>query len=265
MKKRDKRKGGHLKRKIFLSLVFVLSSCGMTEKVKKQGESHHRIGYQLLKDCESERALGFFIKALSFQPTNILFQYTLAVTYFQMEEYALAEKTLKKILRRDSQFTEARVTLAKVHLEQGETKQALKELEKASQDLTYSGYFKLVSLKGEAHFKMKNWQKAQRWFKEAQGLPKGKDCFVYTHLGRIELELNRPKEAQKRLTQAVSFCQKERSLCKKRVFLERYFLALSFLNEKKIKKAKYHLKIFLKQAPRNSSFRENAKKLLKKI
>ena len=254
-------------KKVIVILFFgVLFSCQLGEKRKKQGDNHLILGVSLLKKCDNQRALTHLRKAVSLKSGDPLARHTLSVAYFALEEYALAERSLKKTLRLTGGLTEARVTLAKVYLRQGKPDKALKELSSAEKDITYTGYFKIASLRGEAYFKKQDWFQSKKWFTEASRQPKGKNqCFAYTYLGQVEFELKDYKSAAAFLNKAVAFCQKKISQCKKKKFHEQYFLARSYIKLNQKSRSKYHLKIFLKRSDKRDPLFAKAEKLLKTL
>ena len=255
-----------MKKTIAIFLFGMLFSCQLAEKKRKQGDSYLILGVSLLKKCDNQRALTHLRKATSLKARDPLAYHTLAVAYFTLEEYALAEKSLKKVLRLNDQMTESRVTLAKVYLQQGKVDKALKELSLSEKDLTYTGYFKIANLHGEAYFKKKDWLQARKWFTEASRQPKGKNqCFTYTHLGQVEFELKDYKSSVAFLKKAAAFCQKKISQCKKQKFPEQYFLARSYIKLKQKSRSKYHLKIFLKRADKTDPLFAKARALLKTL
>ena len=254
-------------RKIIVTLLFgTLFSCHLAEKRKKQGDNHLILGVSLLKKCDNQRALTHLRKAVSLKAGDPLARHTLSVAYFALEEYVLAERNLKKTLRLNKGLTESRVTLAKVYLRQDKPDKALRELSVAEKDLTYSGYFKIASLRGEAYFKKKDWFQARKWFMESGRQPKEKNqCFAYTHLGQVEFELKDYKSSVALLNKAAAFCQKKLSRCQKRKFREQYFLARSYMKLKQKSRSKYHLKIFLKRSDKTDPLFAKAQKLLKTL
>ena len=254
-------------KKVTIILLFgALFSCQLGEKREKQGNNYLILGVSLLKKCDNQRALTHLRKAVSLKSKDPLARHTLSVAYFSLEEYVLAERSLKKTLKLDKKLTEARVTLAKVYLRQGKSDKALKELSLAEKDITYPNYFKIASLRGEAYFKKRNWFQAKKWFTEASRQPKGKNqCFTYTHLGQVEFELKGYKSSVVFLNKAVAFCQKKISHCKKQKFHEQYFLARSYIKLNQKSRSKYHLKIFLKRSDKRDPLFAKAKALLKTL
>ena len=224
------------------------------------------MGVSLLEKCDNQRALSHLLKAVKFNRRDPLIHHTLAVVYFALEKYSLAETSLKKALSLNGQLTESRVTLAKVYLRMGKPSAAMKELKRAEKDLTYPGYFKLAGLKGEAWFHLKQWAKAKKLLSEATRQTGGKShCFVFTLLGRTEFQLKNYKASVKFLNKASSFCQRQTPVCEKKKFPEQYFLARSYNKLKKTFRAKYHLKIFLKRTDKSDPLFSKAQALLKSL
>ena len=255
-----------MKKVIILLFVGALFSCQIGEKRKKKGNNHLVLGVSLLKKCDRQRALTHLRQAAKLNARDPLAHHTLAVAYFALEEYTLAEKSLKTTLRWNNQLTESRVTLAKVYLNKGHIDKALRELSIAEKDLTYPGYFKIANLRGEAYFKKKDWLQARKWFTEASRQPKEiNQCFTYTYLGQVEFELKNYKSSVEVLNKAAAFCQKRKVHCKKQRFPEQYFLARSYIKLNQKSRSKYHLKIFLKRTDKTDPFFAKAKALLRTL
>ena len=255
-----------MKKAIIILLFGTLFSCQLGEKRAKLGDNHLAMGVSLLKNCKNQQALSHLLKAADLKKKDPLTQHTLALAYYALGRYSLAEKVLKRTLKINNKLTEPRVTLAKVYLERKQPVRALKELSLAEKDLTYPGYFKIVGLRGEAYFQRKNWIQAKKWFTEAEReTSEAGRCFTYTHLGRTELELKNYQSAVGFLNKAAVFCQKRLSLCKKQKFHEQYFLAQGYIKLGQKSRSKYHLKIFLKRADKSDPLFLKAQNLLRTI
>ena len=255
-----------MKKAIIILLFGTLFSCQLGEKRAKRGDNHLAMGVSLLKNCKNQQALSHLLKAADLKKKDPLTQHTLSLAYYALGKYSLAEEVLKRTLKINSKLAEPRVTLAKVYLEREKPGRALKELSLAEKNLTYPGYFKIVSLRGEAYFKRKNWIQAKKWFTEAdkQTSESGR-CFTYTHLGRAEFELRNYHSAVTFLNKAAVFCQKRVSPCKKQKFHEQYFLAQSYIKLGQKSRSKYHLKIFLKRVDKSDPLFLKAQNLLKTL
>ena len=248
---------------IFLS-SFLLFSCQTAEK-KRRAKDHHTIGVSLLKKCNSKPALGQLKKAIFYQPDNAFIRYTLGTAYFSLKEYSLAKKEFQQALELEPKLTEARVSLALSAIELNQNKEALKELKKAEEDLTYVKNANIISYKAYVYFKQKKFLLARKNFRKVYQTSKQNFCLNYAHLGMAEFYLKNDEEAKKILKKSIFYCQEEKQ--KKRVcktkphsFEEHYFLGEIYKKQNDIKRAKYHFKIFIKKTNPSNPYLLKAKK-----
>ena len=247
--------------------IFFLSCCLFschTQKKQRQSEYYHKMAIGLINECNQPRALNHLLKAVELNPKDFLIRHTLGVVYYTMAEFDKAMTEFTQALRINPKLTEARVSLARIYMDKGNPEQALKEIRKAEKDLTYPDYLKLISLKALAHYKKRNYKGAKNWFEEALSFPKGKNCFVYLHLGKTEMALENLQKAESFFKKALQVCQKEQHLCKKANYEEYLSLAELYIKKEKKKKAKYYLKLFLKKRKKGPDV-QKAKKLLKQL
>lgn len=248
---------------LFIVLLFA-GSCVVSQKNIRKSDDHHKIAVGLINECDNPRALSHLLKALKLNPGNFLIRYTLATVYYVMNRHDKVLVELKKILKQKPDFTEARVTLARTYIDLNQSGRSLKELEKAEKDMTYSGYLKIVSQKGLAHYQQGNYSISRKWLEEALSLPKGKNCFVYLNLGRTELAMSKLKKSEKYLKKALSFCPKEKRFCAEPSHEEHMALAQVYIKKKDKRRARYHLNLFLRKTKAKAKIKK-AKKLLKEI
>ena len=243
---------------------FFLIACASSQKQIEKSQYHHHIAVGLFKTCDKPRALGHVLKAIKFNPRDFLIRYTLAATYYSMNEYKKALVEFKKILRRKSDFTEAQLGLARVYIDLKQADFSLREIQKAEKDMTYPNPLKISSLKGLAYYHKGKYIDAKRALMEAQSFPKGKNCFTYLHLGKVELVLGDLKESEKNLKKALSICQKEKTVCDEPNHEEHLAIAQLYIKKGDKKRAKYHLNLFLQKSKKTSQIRK-VKKLLKEL
>ena len=242
-----------------------MSSCLTSQKNIRRSEDHHRIAVGLISECDKPRALSHLLQAIKLNPRDFLIRHTLVAVYYSMGRYDKALMELQKILKTKSNFTEARIDLARIYLDKNQPDKSLKEIKIAEKDMTYTNYLKLVSQKAQAHYKKGNYQNAKKWMAEALSLPKGKNCFVYLHFGKIELVLGNFKKSEQLLKQALSTCAKEKPLCSKPTYEEHFVLARLYVKKGDKQRAKYHLNLFLQKAKGGTKLEKQARRLLKKI
>ena len=244
----------------FLCLSIFLVSCQTAKKRNRFANDHLNIAVSLIKECDYRRAVTNLLKAVSFSKKDPLLRHTLASAYFLMGEYLLAEKEYKKALAIKKDFTEVRVNLARSYIERGFPDKSLQELERAEKDITYTDYIKLVGTKGLAFFKKADYKKAGKWFMEMKTLAKRDQdkCFVFLHLGRMELAQGNLDSAEKYLIKALAQCQKTPPLCQKPKFEEQYFLAETYRRKKDLARAEYQLRIFINRTDESNPYRQKA-------
>ena len=161
-------------------------------------------------------------------------------------------------------FTEARVNMARIYVDLNQPERSLKEIKLAEKDMTYTNYLKIVSQKALAYYKKGDYHNSKRWLREALSLPKGKNCFVYLHLGKTELALGYLQNSEQFLKKALRACEKETPLCGKPSHEEHLILGQLYIKKGDKKRARYHLNLFLKKEERETE-QEKAKKLLQTI
>ena len=244
--------------------IFYLSSCMTQHKNIQKSDDHHKIAISLLKKCDKPRALSHLLRAVQFNPKDFIIRNTLAAAYYSMEEYKKAILEYKNILKIKPELTEAKVSLARIYLDLNQLGLALKQIQIAEKDMTYIDHLKLITYKALANYKRKKYIQAKKDFDEALSLPRGKTCFNYIHFGKTELALENLTEAERLLKKAVLQCKKEKHVCSKPQFDEHLILGQLYIKKEDKKRAKYHLKLFLRKTKDKKKVKL-AKKLLKEI
>ena len=247
-----------------LFIVFYLSACVTQNKNIQKSDDHHKIAISLLQNCDKPRALSHLLKAVRLNPKDFIIRNTLAATYYSMTEYEKAILEYKNILKIKPELTEARVSLARIYIDLNQLDQAFKQIEIAEEDMTYTDHLKLLTYKALANYKRKKYIQAKKSFDEALSLPRGRTCFNYIHFGKTEMALGNLTEAEKLLKKAVLQCPKEKPLCTSPQFDEHLILGRLYVKKADKKRAKYHLKLFLRKAKDKKKIKR-AKKLLKTI
>ena len=245
-------------------IISCLCSCISSDKNVQKSDDHHKIAIGLLQNCDKPRALSHLLRAVQFNPKDFIIRNTLAAVYYSMEEYEKAVLEYKNILKIKPELTEARVSLARIYIELNQLNQALKQIERAEKDMTYTDHLKLITYKALAAYKKKNYIQAKKGFDEALSFPRGKTCFNYIHSGKTEMALGHLTEAKQLLKKAVLQCKNEKPLCSKPQFDEHLTLSRLYIKKADKKRARYHLKLFLEKTTDKKKI-EQAKKLLKKI
>ena len=248
----------------FSFVVFALLSCVAQRKSIQKSDDHHKIAISLLQKCDRPRALSHLLRAVKLNPKDFIIRSSLAAAYYSMKEYNKAELEYKNILKIKPELTEAKVGLARIYIELNQLDLAFQYLEQAEKDMTYVNRLKLLTYKALAYYKRRDYIQARKGFDELLSLPRGKTCFNHIHFGKTELALGSFNTAEGLLKKAVIQCKKEQPLCGKPQFEEHLILGQLYIKKADKKRAKYHLKLFLKKAPDKEKI-QKAKQLLQKL
>ena len=247
-----------------LFVLFCLSACLTQKKNVKKSDDHHKIAIGLLKSCDKPRALSHLLKAIQLNPKDFIIRNTLAAVYYSMKEYKKAIAEYKNILKIKPELTEAKVSLARIYIDLNQPDRALQLIESAEKDMTYNDALKLITYKALANYEKKKYIKAKKGLEEVLSLPRGKTCFYYIHLGKTELALGNKDSAESLLKKAVLQCKKEKPLCHAPQYSAHLFLGQLYIKKADKKRAKYHLRIFLKKSKDEKEIKK-ARQLLKKV
>ena len=253
--------------RIFLIFLFLLASCKSQKKIEKS-DDHHKIAIGLLQKCDKKRALSHLIKAVDYDPKNFILRHTLAVNYYSLGQYEPAIKEFKKSLELQPKLTEALVGSANTYIKLKKLDEAARYLEKASQDLTYTGQLQLIETTAFLEYEKGNYLKSQKKFEEALSIPRGKTCFNYVKLGQTQIYLGSFQEAEQNLKQAFVECKKlEKNPCADLNYDQYFAMAQLKIKKNDRKKAHYYLKLFLKKTRHKGDENKikQAQKLLKEI
>ena len=251
----------------FVILLLFLASCQSQKKMEKS-DDHHKIAIGLLKKCDKKRALSHLIKAVGYDSRNFILRHTLAVNYYALGQYESAIKEFKKSLDLEPKLTEALVGLAKSHIKLKKLDSATRYLEKANQDLTYTGQLQIIETTAHLEYEKGNYLKSQKKFEEALSIPRGKNCFNYIKLGQTQVYLDSLNEAEKNLKQAFVECKKlEKNPCADLDHEQYFAMAQLKIKQADTKKARYYLKLFLKKNKYGKDVNKikKAKELLKQL
>lgn len=239
-------------------LPFISIACGNFRTSEKESAALHlRVGTSQLQSGAYPQALASLLQAESLDPENPIIQNNLGLAYFVREKYSLAEKHIRRAIDIDSNYSDARNNLGRVLAEQGKYQEAIAELNKVTQDLTYQYPEKPLLNLGIVYFQMKNYSNAKYFFSKTVDLQRD-NCLAQSYLGRTLFELKQYKKASEQLDRAVGFCQRS-------LFDEpHYYSALSYYQSGNKAKAAARLEELIKLYA-NGKYVEKAKMMLQEI
>ena len=233
-------------RLFFLSFALLLSSCTMQEKQVKKADLHFDLARSLIKKCKYPSALAEVKKALKIKKEPEYY-HIMALLYFQFKKYDKSIENFKTALKKNPKLTSVRIDLARSLVETNKVDQALKELEKAKEDLTYRYRENIHAQTGLAHFKKKNYKLAEKHFQTAR-VAKKTDCFLALYHAQSLYFSEQWDLALKILEPSKKWCKKPISSCDKSSFDSYFFAGLIYDKKGRRDKAFGNLKIFLKNA-----------------
>ncbi len=190
---------------------------------------HLGSGTALLSDGNFPQALSELMTAEILDPENPTIQNNLGLTYFFRERTDLAETHVRKALKLNPNYTDARNNLSRILIERGKYNEAILEARAAINDLTYTNPEKPLINLGVAQFKLAQFEISKKTFQKAIEIQRD-NCLAQSYYGRSLFELRDFRRAAEALDRAVGFCQRSQ-------FDEpHYYSALSYfelgLNEK---------------------------------
>jgi type IV pilus assembly protein PilF len=182
--------------------------CGVApiaSKDKEKANYHLEIGTSFLLNGRNADALRSLLEGRRLDPDSPEIRNNLGLAYFSLNKYDLAHAEFTKALELSPNYTDARNNLGGVLLASGKTADAIKILNKASQDLTYTQLQKVFNNLGLAYFRLNEFEKSKSAFQKALSYEPG-NCQALTYLGRSYYDLTQYEPAVESLDRAVQTC-----------------------------------------------------------
>ena len=236
------------------------TACVSRQNIRKS-QSHYKMAVSLIRKCQFPSALSEFKVALKLRPSDPYLHHGLGLVYFQFKKYKLTLKHLKKALDLKPNLTAARVDLARTLIEIGRLPQALSELKKAENDLTYLHPENIHAHLGFAYYKQGKFKEAARHFSVSRKI-KAKECLTAVYHGRSMYFLNQFSLASGLFESAKTWCEKSPPACAKPIFSPYFFAALSHHKMGQTAAARRSLQAFLSKAGLDSRYRKEALNLI---
>lgn len=215
---------------------------------------HLKIALGHLSAGNQPQALAELLQAEKLDDSNPAIQNNLGLTYFFRERLDLAEIHLRNAIDLKPNYSEARNNLGRILIERGKYKEALVEIQKVIDDLTYPTPERAYSNMGLAKFKQNEFESSKKYFLKAIELQR-ENCMALTYYGRCFYELKDFKRSAEVLDKAVGFCMKSQ------YDEPHYYSALSYYQIGQVVKAETRLEDLIKLYP-DGKYVEKAKTAL---
>ena len=192
---------------LFLICLSILSCSTFRKEDRETALLHLGSGTALLNDGNFPQALSELMAAESLDPDNPTIQNNLGLTYFFRERTDLAETHVRKALKINPNYTDARNNLSRILIERGKYHEAILEARAAINDLTYTNPEKPLINLGVAQFKLAQFENSKKTFQKAVEIQRD-NCLAQSYYGRSLFELRDFRRAAEALDRAVGFCQR---------------------------------------------------------
>lgn len=168
---------------------------------------HLRLGTGHLEHGDYPEALKELLSAETYDSNDPLIQNNLGLTYYMREKYDLAESHIRKAIKLEPTFTDAKNNLSRVLIEKNNTKEAKVILKEVIDDLTYSVTWKAYINLGLAQFKENDFAAAKESFLKALAIDR-ENCLAQNYYARSLMEIKDFKHASNAFEKAETYCLK---------------------------------------------------------
>jgi type IV pilus assembly protein PilF len=204
-----------------LILLGLFTSCTTFRGSRDSAFPYVQLAEKQLASGQNPQALSTLLKGESVEPDSPLIHNQLGLVYFAFGKYEKSAEHLKRAVRLDENFSEARNNYARTLIELKQYADARAQLDVVINDLTYLKQPLAYSNYGLTYFREGQFKKAIPWLQKSIALNKT-NCLTYTTYGRALYELKDYRGALPVFDIAVH-------LCKKNNFDEaHYFAALTY-------------------------------------
>ncbi len=122
-------------RNCLVIVLFFLLQLAMGITVSAQTSEQQKLGIQYFEKAEYDKSKEIFEKLFSKNPDEINYSYYVN-SLLELKEYKIAEKTIRKLLKKQGYSSQLQVDLGSVFLKSGDEKTAFQEFEKAIDKLS---------------------------------------------------------------------------------------------------------------------------------
>lgn len=188
-------------------ISFWLAACassGTTQTVKeKKGDIYFTAGIESIEAGQYTDALASLREAVKFIPKSAPAWTALGLAYLGKEDAGQAEESWKRAIAIDGSYTDARLNLGALYINQRRFKDAEKQLKEAAGDLTYSRSYQVKYNLGVLYAQQGKLLPAEQNFKLAV---KENEfyCPAWFRLGMLQKDRGELGESEKAFKRAIS-------------------------------------------------------------
>lgn len=190
-------------------LVATLGCVTPGSKDKHRAQLHLQIGVGYLAQGNNPAALNELLKADQLDSNNAAIKNNLGLVYYVRGKLDVAEKYFREALVINKKFSDAANNLGRLLIDRRKFKLALRELQKAEDDLTYEFPEKTLANLGLLYFELGNYDRAQSYLKKSLDLRRD-SCVTRSLYGRTLLEMKSYEESAVALDKAIELCREAR-------------------------------------------------------
>ena len=233
-------------RKFTLALTLGLAGCSSqpTNDAQQRAALHMQIGNGFLAKGQYPQAMAELSAAEQLNPKDPQIVNNLGLAYYVRGKNEIAERKFRRTLELAPDFSEAKANLARVMIDDGRWKAAIKLLREVEGDLTYANQDKTFAELGMAYFAGGQFKQAEEYLLRALAIHRD-NCAAANFYGRTLQELKRWPQSAQALDQAVEFCRQSK-------FEEPlYYSAVSFYSIGDQEKSKARLDELIREYPQS--------------
>lgn len=194
---------------LFISTIILINGCALGAKEAKQQQKaslHLQMATSLMANGKLPEALSELTIAEQLAPSSAEIQNAIGLVLQLRGHNEQAEKRFERALKLSPEYTDVRTNLARLYIDLGRYDEALREIERVENDLTYPHPEKALTLKGMTYFKKGDFDRAEPILVRAYQTQR-ESCLGAYFLGRTYYEKKRLNEASQILDQAIANCK----------------------------------------------------------
>ncbi|MCJ7833773.1 MAG: tetratricopeptide repeat protein [Deltaproteobacteria bacterium] len=182
--------------------LLILAACTSSLQRKEDALAYMRLGDSMLREGRPTQALAELIKANDLDPNNPVIRNVLGIAYLEKGMVRQAIHQFEKALYLDPNYVEVHNNLGTALLRDGRVQEAIKEFNTALENPMYpTPHFVQYNL-GQAHFTLKEFDKAREYYMEALKLSPAYSL-AYHGLGLAWKATDHMEEAAEALKKAI--------------------------------------------------------------